>query len=133
MPETKKKKTTKTTRATSKVKEEGAAEAKPEAAKPNANDGAPIDESQQLNLKNLKNLRIGDLNKMARELGIEFDVVPFIEEIEAQLSEDNAVDFMASRGEFLNGQLIAALLGAEFVDPADYIKFKTNGTFDPAT
>lgn len=71
--------------------------------------------------------------ELAGELGVAFDVVPFIEEIEAQLGEDNAVDFMASRGEFLNGQLIAALLDAEFVDPADCIKFKNNGTFDPIT
>ncbi len=89
--------------------------------------------SQGLDASEPKGIIQERFQELARELGIEFDVVPFIEEIEAQLSEDNAVDFMASRGEFLNGQLIAALLGAEFVDPADYIKFKTNGTFDPAT
>ncbi len=89
--------------------------------------------SQGLDASEPKGIIQERFEALARELGIEFDVVPFIEEIEAQLSEDNAVDFMASRGEFLNGQLIAALLGAEFVDPADYIKFKANGTFDPVT
>lgn len=89
--------------------------------------------SQGLDASEPKGIIQERFEELARELGVDFDVVPFIEEIEAQLSEEHAVDFMASRGEFLNGQLIAALLGAEFVDPADYIKFKANGTFDPAT
>jgi aspartate kinase len=37
---------------------------------------------------------------------------------------------MASRGEYLNGRLIAELLGATFVDPAECIKFNHDGALD---
>ena len=40
---------------------------------------------------------------------------------------------MTSRGEYLNGRLVAALLGAEFVDPAECIRFTNSGDFDEAT
>lgn len=44
-------------------------------------------------------------------------------------------DFAASRGEALNGQLFAALLGWEFIDPAagDFIQFGAEGLNAPAT
>ena len=42
-------------------------------------------------------------------------------------------DYAASRGEFLNGTLLAAYLGFEFVDPAQYIFFHEDGTFDDRT
>lgn len=70
---------------------------------------------------------------LASDLGVDFDLGPHLEEIEAHVAAGDSVDFMASRGEYLNGRLIAALLGAEFVDPAECIKFTRSGTFDPAT
>ncbi len=42
-------------------------------------------------------------------------------------------DYAASRGEYLNGILMANYLGFEFVDAADYIKFDENGNFDAVT
>ena len=36
----------------------------------------------------------------------------------------------ASRGEYLNGKIMAAYLGYEFVDPAEIIRFDGNGQFD---
>mgnify|MGYP003290327544 CR=1 FL=1 len=39
-------------------------------------------------------------------------------------------DYAASRGEYLNGKLMAAYLGYEFVDPAEVIFFEEDGTFD---
>lgn len=42
-------------------------------------------------------------------------------------------DYAASRGEYLNGILMANYLGFEFVDPADYIKFDEAGNFDAVT
>lgn len=39
-------------------------------------------------------------------------------------------DYAASRGEYLNGKLMAECLGFPFVDPADCIFFRDDGTFD---
>lgn len=39
-------------------------------------------------------------------------------------------DYAASRGEFLNGKIMAAYLGYEFIDSAEVIKFKENGDFE---
>lgn len=39
-------------------------------------------------------------------------------------------DYAASRGEYLNGKLMAACLDIPFVDPADCIFFKDDGSFD---
>ncbi|MBR6698077.1 MAG: aspartate kinase [Lachnospiraceae bacterium] len=39
-------------------------------------------------------------------------------------------NYAASRGEYLNGIIMANYLGYEFVDPADYIFFTEDGNFD---
>lgn len=41
-------------------------------------------------------------------------------------------DYMASRGEYLNGRIIAAYLGWSFVDAADAVCFTADGTLDEA-
>jgi aspartate kinase len=48
--------------------------------------------------------------------------------------EDGATrDFVASRGEYLCGVLMAAFLGAEFVEPKDSVFFDRAGRIDPRT
>ncbi len=42
-------------------------------------------------------------------------------------------DYAASRGEYLNGIIMAAYLGFEFVDAAEVIRFKDNGEFEAET
>lgn len=42
-------------------------------------------------------------------------------------------DYAASRGEYLNGIIMAAYLGFEFVDAAKVIRFKDTGEFDAET
>jgi aspartate kinase len=39
-------------------------------------------------------------------------------------------DFAASRGEYLNGLILAAYLGFGFIEPAGVIRFSENGAFD---
>jgi len=39
-------------------------------------------------------------------------------------------DYAASRGEYLNGKVIAAYLGYRFIDAAEVIRFDERGTFD---
>jgi len=70
---------------------------------------------------------------MAQELGLSFDVLAELEKIAELESEFDTADYMASRGEYLNGRMLAELLEATFVDPADYIRFDEEGVLDPAT
>lgn len=42
-------------------------------------------------------------------------------------------DYAASRGEYLNGIIMSAYLGYEFIDSADVIVFRQDGSFDPKT
>ncbi len=42
-------------------------------------------------------------------------------------------DYAASRGEYLNGIIMATYLGFEFVDAAEVIRFKDNGEFESET
>ncbi len=50
--------------------------------------------------------------------------------IEKQFFEKAGENYAASRGEYLNGIIMAAYLGYEFVDAADVIRFAPDGVFD---
>lgn len=52
------------------------------------------------------------------------------ETIHAQFLAKAGSDYAASRGEYLNGIVMANYLGYEFVDAADIIKFDEDGDFD---
>jgi len=71
--------------------------------------------------------------ELARELNVSFDVEGQLEEIARNIDRHEEADYMASRGEYLNGRLIAELLGATFVEPAECVKFDEEGNLDPAT
>ena len=50
--------------------------------------------------------------------------------IAKNFKEKAGENYAASRGEYLNGIIMAAYLGYEFVDAAEVIRFKDNGDFD---
>ena len=50
--------------------------------------------------------------------------------IEKNFKEKAGENYAASRGEYLNGIIMAAYLGYEFIDAAEVIRFKENGDFD---
>ena len=52
------------------------------------------------------------------------------EEITKKLVENPQVDYAASRGEFLNGKIMAAYLGVEFIDAAEVIFFNAEGNLN---
>ncbi|MBP3379701.1 MAG: aspartate kinase [Ruminococcus sp.] len=83
--------------------------------------GSGVDFSDDLRMiKDRYNGIISDLG-MDISLDAEFDIIA------AQLKSRPARDYAASRGEFLNGKLLAAYLGFNFVDAADVIVFDTKG------
>jgi aspartate kinase len=69
--------------------------------------------------------------QIAAELGIPFPVHELLESIAKENDRYTQPDYMASRGEYLAGQLMARLLDATFVDPADCIRFDEEGNLDP--
>ncbi|MFO7974468.1 MAG: aspartate kinase [Candidatus Hydrogenedentota bacterium] len=71
--------------------------------------------------------------QLATELGIAFDSHAHMEEIAAAGERHPEPDYMASRGEYLNGILTAELLDATFVDPAQSIFFDEEGILDDKT
>ena len=63
-------------------------------------------------------------------LGLELSLDDEFKTIQENFSKKAGRDYAASRGEYLNGKIMAAYLGYEFVDPADVIIFKENGMFN---
>lgn len=63
-------------------------------------------------------------------LGLTLSLDEQFAEIEKQFSEKAGDDYAASRGEFLNGIVMANYLGYEFVDAAEVIFFDENGNFE---
>lgn len=64
------------------------------------------------------------------ELSISFDIDSEIESLKAQLMRSPEKEFTASRGEYLNSRVLAAYLGLEFVDAAELIFFREDGSLD---
>ena len=65
-----------------------------------------------------------------RGLGLELSLEEEFRQIEEDFKAQAGTDYAASRGEFLNGKIMAAYLGYEFVDAASVIRFDKNGNFD---
>lgn len=67
--------------------------------------------------------------EIIRDLGVRFDLEAELKEIDRRISEGASVDYIASRGEYLSGKIIAVALGYEFIDPATCIFFDTQGRY----
>ena len=64
-------------------------------------------------------------------LRLSANLEPDFAAIEAHLRQSPQRDYMASRGEYLNSKLLAAYLGFRFVDAAQMVLFRADGSFDP--
>ena len=60
----------------------------------------------------------------------DFSLEEQFDEIEKRMKEDPDADYAASRGEHLNGRIMAAYLGFTFVDPFEMIFFDEEGMLD---
>lgn len=63
-------------------------------------------------------------------LELAFSLEEDFQVIEENFQKQIGEEYAASRGEYLNGKIMAAYLGYEFVDPAEMIRFDGNGQFD---
>lgn len=69
-------------------------------------------------------------NEIIKGLGLKLSLDEQFEIIKKQFSAQAGEDYAASRGEYLNGIVMANYLGYEFVDAATVICFDKNGDFD---
>ncbi len=69
-------------------------------------------------------------NSIISELGINLDLSGEYEYIKNAVLHSSGRDFAASRGEYLNGMILAKYLGFDFIDAENVIYFKENGSFD---
>jgi aspartate kinase len=65
-----------------------------------------------------------------RDLGLRLDLAPEFDKIEKYMRLGGSADYCASRGEYLNGLVLAAALGFDFIDAADVIFFTEAGLLD---
>lgn len=71
--------------------------------------------------------------EIEKDLKISARMKEHLDQLRAEIAKGVSKDFIASRGEYLNGLLMAAYLDGEFVDPRDYIKITHLGGIDPET
>ena len=69
-------------------------------------------------------------NGIIKELGLSFDISGELEYVKNALMHRSGRDYAASRGEYLNGLILAKYLGFSFIDAENVIFFRENGTFD---
>lgn len=69
---------------------------------------------------------------IAQQLGLKTDIGRELDVIQYAIAHGQNVDYTASRGEYLNGLLLAEYLGFSFIDAAEVIFFDARGNYDAA-
>ena len=65
--------------------------------------------------------------KLCKDLNITFDILSYLKDLKEKIINGATKDYVASRGEYFNGLILAHYLGVPFVDAAEIIIFKKNG------
>lgn len=69
-------------------------------------------------------------NEIIGGLNLKISLDEEFEKIAVNFAEKAGSDYAASRGEYLNGLIMSTYLGYPFVDAAEVIRFKEDGSFD---
>ncbi len=67
---------------------------------------------------------------LSKALGASIDMERLLAEVESKIADGAGRDYVASRGEYLCGHILADVLGAVFIDPAEAILFRSDGRLD---
>ena len=67
---------------------------------------------------------------LAKELEVRIDIKKHLDEVKNKIEEGASADYTASRGEYLNGLILADYLNYEFIDASEIIRFKSYGRVD---
>lgn len=68
---------------------------------------------------------------IVNDLDLHINISNYLDEIKIEIEQGATVDYVASRGEYLNGLLMADYLNYEFIDPIELIKFSPDGKYMP--
>ena len=71
--------------------------------------------------------------EIERELSLNTHIADELAAIKTNIENGASEDYIASRGEYLNGLLLADYLGYSFYDAAELICFHSDGTYDDET
>ncbi|MGX8680890.1 MAG: aspartate kinase, partial [bacterium] len=63
-------------------------------------------------------------------LDLDFSLDEQFDEMKQAFLNDEGFDYAVSRGEYLNGLLLAYYLGFDFIDPYDCVRIDANGNYD---
>lgn len=69
-------------------------------------------------------------DEIIRGLDLDLNLDDEFKTIAENFKNKVGIDYAASRGEYLNGRVMAVYLGYEFVDAAEVVAFDENGNFD---
>ncbi|NMB10411.1 MAG: aspartate kinase [Tissierellia bacterium] len=67
---------------------------------------------------------------IAEGIHIDIDLEPYFSKIVEDMENGATIEYVVSRGEYLNGILLSKYLGFEFIDPSEMIYFDTKGILD---
>lgn len=67
---------------------------------------------------------------IVQDLGLNFDIEKHLNIVKEDLENGASKDYAASRGEYLNGLVLANYLGFEFVDAKEVIEFSNDGSLN---
>lgn len=88
---------------------------------------------QEIPFEDVFNIISSRYKEIVSDLQLDFDIDPYLNEIKNKIAEGATADYTASRGEYLNGLILAKYLGYNFVDAADIIHFNKRGRLDGRT
>jgi aspartate kinase len=69
--------------------------------------------------------------EIRNDLGLKTEIEKHIEKIRKEVLAGACEDYTVSRGEYLNGVLMADYLGYKFIDAAEVVFFDSNGVYEP--
>lgn len=69
-------------------------------------------------------------NSIIKDLGMTFDISGELDYIKNTMLHRSGRDYAASRGEYLNGLILAKYLGYDFIDAENVVYFRENGSLD---
>ena len=71
--------------------------------------------------------------EIEKDLGISAGMDAELAQFRREVLDGASRDYVAARGEYLSGRLMAAFLGAEFVDPREFVVIDAAGNVDPVS
>ncbi len=86
--------------------------------------------SHGLNFEEVYSIIEGRYLEICKELDLDIGIEKVLNEIKTKIANGASKDYCASRGEYLNGIILANYLGFEFLDPKEFIFFDEKEEFD---